>query len=141
MQNFNHYTSAYLDWNLGLDLEGGPAIDIPCDAPIIMNATSGEFYKNPMFYAMGTFAKFMPPGAVRVKVTSNLNFTVNSDSKPDPETLRRLLLQRRTERANEPTAAPLPTFPPFPTPTVPKTVHCLATVNPDNSTTVVLYNG
>ena len=32
----------------------------------MVNITSDEFYKQPMFYAMGHFAKFIPEGSVRV---------------------------------------------------------------------------
>ena len=56
-----------MDWNFALDLEGGPnwaANEV--DAGIIVNATSGEFYKNPIFYAMGHFSKFIPRGSVRL---------------------------------------------------------------------------
>lgn len=56
----NLWTSAYLDWNLALDTAGGPNFNLPTDAAIIVNATSNEFYKNPIFYALGNFSKFIP---------------------------------------------------------------------------------
>jgi len=56
-----------------LDLNGGPnwAKNF-VDSPIIVNATSGEFYKQPMFYALGHFSKFLPANSFRIGLKSNL---------------------------------------------------------------------
>ncbi|RZF32141.1 hypothetical protein LSTR_LSTR004004 [Laodelphax striatellus] len=65
IENLNHWVNGYMDWNLALDETGGPnLINLTCDAPIIMNTTSNEFYKQPMFYVLGHFSKFLKPGAV-----------------------------------------------------------------------------
>lgn len=46
----------WTDWNLCLDVNGGPNwVENFVDSPIIVNATLDEFYKQPMFYAMGHF--------------------------------------------------------------------------------------
>ena len=37
------------------------------DSPIIINATAGEYYRQPFFYALGHFSKFLVPGSVRVE--------------------------------------------------------------------------
>ncbi|XP_042894163.1 lysosomal acid glucosylceramidase-like [Penaeus japonicus] len=56
-----------VDWNLALDTTGGPNWAANrVDAPIIVNATADEFYKQPMFYALGHFSKFVPGGSVHV---------------------------------------------------------------------------
>uniref|UniRef100_A0A1B6LCM5 Glucosylceramidase n=1 Tax=Graphocephala atropunctata TaxID=36148 RepID=A0A1B6LCM5_9HEMI len=150
IQNFNHWTSLYLDWNLALDTSGGPFQELPIDAAIIVNETSGEFYKNPMFYALGHFSKFIPPGSRRVDVQSSLNN--GSDSREQlGEKAASLLLQRFSQstvaadpgrQEDLPAATPttLPTFPPTPELKLPKTVICLATANSDNSSTVVVFN-
>ena len=50
-----------------LDESGGPNwAGNQVDAPIIANLTSQEVYKQPMYYALGHFTKFIPPGSVRV---------------------------------------------------------------------------
>lgn len=48
------------------------------DAPIITNSTSGEIYKQPMFYAIGHFSRFITEGSVRidVKTTNEMVKTV-----------------------------------------------------------------
>lgn len=46
----------WTDYNLCLDLQGGPSwVDNYLDAPIIVNATGDEFYKQPMYYFLGHF--------------------------------------------------------------------------------------
>ncbi|CAG2183901.1 unnamed protein product, partial [Oppiella nova] len=64
----NHHTVGWTDWNMVLDTSGGPSW-IPgnrFDSPIIANPDAHEYYRQPSFYAMAHFAKFLRPGAVRV---------------------------------------------------------------------------
>lgn len=49
------------------DYTNGPGLD----SPIIVNATSDEFYKQPMFYAIGHFSKFVIPGSQRIYSTTD----------------------------------------------------------------------
>nr|CAD7431410.1 unnamed protein product [Timema monikensis] len=74
IQDMNHWVSGWVDWNLALDLTGGPnwARNF-VDAAVIVNATADEFYKQPMFYALGHFSKFVPEGSVRVQVNLSTN--------------------------------------------------------------------
>jgi len=52
----NHWYSGWIDWNLALDEKGGPNwVMNYVDSPVIVNATGAEFYKQPMFYALGHF--------------------------------------------------------------------------------------
>lgn len=55
------------------------------DSPIIVKLdtfwTPDEFYKQPMFYALGHFSRFLPPGSRRVhhKLTGKSNVGVDLD--------------------------------------------------------------
>ncbi|KAF7286897.1 hypothetical protein GWI33_003164 [Rhynchophorus ferrugineus] len=72
--DLEHNVSGWTDWNMALSTSGGPTfIYNYVDSPIIVNTTSGEFYKQPMFYALGHFSKFLLPGSVRIatKVSSS----------------------------------------------------------------------
>lgn len=72
LDDLNHWTSGWVDWNLAVDLLGGPNwVKNYVDSPIIVNASSNEFYKQPMFYALGHFAKFVPPGSVRLDLSTS----------------------------------------------------------------------
>ncbi|CAG2059122.1 unnamed protein product, partial [Timema podura] len=76
----NHWVVGWVDWNLVLDLDGGPNwANNTVDAPIIVNATADEFYKQPMFYALAHFSKFVPPGSVHIglETENNSNFIEN----------------------------------------------------------------
>lgn len=68
LQDLNHWASGWTDWNLALNTQGGPnwAKNF-VDSPIIVNSTAQEFYKQPMYYALGHFSKFLPRGSVRIE--------------------------------------------------------------------------
>ncbi|PIO61319.1 hypothetical protein TELCIR_17159, partial [Teladorsagia circumcincta] len=54
--DLNNFVTGWTDWNMCLNEQGGPNwVENFVDSPIIVNATSDEFYKQPMFYAMGHF--------------------------------------------------------------------------------------
>jgi glucosylceramidase len=36
------------------------------DSPVIINNTIDEFYKQPMYYALGHFSKYIPEDSVRI---------------------------------------------------------------------------
>lgn len=73
-----HWTSGWTDWNLALNMNGGPNwAQNWCDAPIIVDEINNGYYKQPSFYAMGHFSKFLPPGSIRIG-TNIVNDTTNS---------------------------------------------------------------
>ncbi len=54
IEDVNHWSVGWTDWNLALDMEGGPNwTENFVDSPIIVDADAGVFYKQPMFYALG----------------------------------------------------------------------------------------
>jgi glucosylceramidase len=74
LETLNNWYTGWTDWNLALNLQGGPNwVGNFVDSPIIVNSSSGEFYKQPMFYAMGHFSAFLPRDSVRVGLVSNLS--------------------------------------------------------------------
>ncbi|GAB9477345.1 putative glucosylceramidase 3 [Globisporangium polare] len=65
--DLNNFAGGWTDWNLVLDTNGGPnwAKNF-VDAPILVDEVGGkEFYKQPMYYVMGHFSKFVPAGSTR----------------------------------------------------------------------------
>lgn len=71
--SLENWSTGWTDWNLALDLKGGPNwAKNNVDSAILIDTSSSPantFYRNPMYYALGHFSKFIPPGAVRVKTT------------------------------------------------------------------------
>uniref|UniRef100_A0A8C6VRN3 Glucosylceramidase n=2 Tax=Naja naja TaxID=35670 RepID=A0A8C6VRN3_NAJNA len=67
LENLNHHVVGWIDWNLALDLQGGPNwVKNYVDSPIIVDASSDIFYKQPMFYHLGHFSKFIVEGSQHV---------------------------------------------------------------------------
>ncbi|XP_029161309.1 lysosomal acid glucosylceramidase-like [Nylanderia fulva] len=64
IENLNHWVCGWIDWNIALDGRGGPSwFKNYMDLPIIVNSKKDEFYKQPMFYAISHFSKFVPRGS------------------------------------------------------------------------------
>ncbi|VDK28999.1 unnamed protein product [Gongylonema pulchrum] len=100
IEDLSNWVTGWTDWNLCLDLKGGPNLAKNyVDAPIIVNATADEFYKQPMFYVLGHFSKFIRPGSVRIGLhfySKPISYEGVAFSTP---TLQRVLvlLNRRTK--------------------------------------------
>ncbi|XP_021368605.1 glucosylceramidase-like [Mizuhopecten yessoensis] len=70
LEDLGHWVTGWTDWNIALNMEGGPNwVRNFVDSPIIVNAETDEFYKQPMFYALGHFSKFLPPGSTRISLS------------------------------------------------------------------------
>lgn len=68
LSNFNHSTVGYLDWNMILNSTGGPNyVKGTTDAPVILSKDFKEMYKQPMYFSMAHFSKFIPPGSIRIE--------------------------------------------------------------------------
>jgi glucosylceramidase len=75
IQDLNHWVTGWTDWNMALDENGGPNwANNLVDSAVIVNQTSDEFYKQPMFYIMGHFSKFVLENSVRVEVDLRGNY-------------------------------------------------------------------
>ncbi|KAK9892232.1 hypothetical protein WA026_019033 [Henosepilachna vigintioctopunctata] len=73
INDLNNWVTGWVDWNLALNLEGGPTyVKNFVDSPILVNAEAEEFYKQPMYYAIGHFSKFLPEHSVRIDVSSSI---------------------------------------------------------------------
>ncbi|XP_052738203.1 lysosomal acid glucosylceramidase isoform X1 [Bicyclus anynana] len=69
LDDLNNFVIGWIDWNLCLDDKGGPNwAHNYVDAPILVYGDKDEFIKQPMYYAMGHFSKFMPRGSKRIEV-------------------------------------------------------------------------
>lgn len=68
-----------------LDLNGGPTyISNFCDSPIIVNATGQEFLKQPMYYGLGHFSKFVPRDSQKIFASGfDNNVPVTAFKRPD----------------------------------------------------------
>jgi len=88
IRDLTHWVVGWTDWNMVLDMQGGPNwANNGQSAPIHVNPQAGEFYKNPSFYAMGHFSKFLPPGSKRIRtnpeIIDNDRFQTGAFLRPD----------------------------------------------------------
>jgi glucosylceramidase len=69
IQDLNHWTIGWVDWNLLLDQTGGPNhVGNFCSAPILGDTRSGEIAYQISYYYIGHFSRFIRPGYVRILV-------------------------------------------------------------------------
>lgn len=122
-----------MDWNLALDLEGGPTLSFAIDAAVIVNQTSGEFYKQPVFYAMGHFSKFVQPNSKKVHVSSNHSSNIGHVAKPDKDLIKHMLHQTKLLTLDINTIIES-------LQATPQVVEALAFANPDDSFTIMVLN-
>jgi glucosylceramidase len=89
MTLLKNWGTGWVDWNLVLDMSGGPSwMGNTVDSPIRVNSTAGEFYKQPHYYAMGHFSKFLPRDSVHFDVqTDNDNIHTVGFIRPDGGTV------------------------------------------------------
>lgn len=66
-KDLNNWVTGWTDWNLALNEEGGPNwANYNLDATILVNAEKDEFYRQPTFYSIGHFSKYIPEDSVRI---------------------------------------------------------------------------
>ncbi|MDD4688848.1 MAG: glycoside hydrolase family 30 beta sandwich domain-containing protein [Eubacteriales bacterium] len=77
--NFNNYLTAFTDWNLVLDEQGGPNhVGNFCDAPIMVDTKKDKIHIHNSYYYIGHFSKYVKKGAKRIgfsKYTNDLSVT------------------------------------------------------------------
>ncbi|XP_035230639.1 lysosomal acid glucosylceramidase-like, partial [Stegodyphus dumicola] len=67
IQDLLNWSIGWIDWNLVLDMQGGPNwVKNFVDSPIIINSSTKEFYKQPMYYIIAHFSKCLPRGSYRI---------------------------------------------------------------------------
>jgi glucosylceramidase len=72
INDFNNGTTAWTDWNILLDEQGGPNhVQNFCFAPVHADTKNGKLIYTNSYYYIGHFSKFIRPGAKRIAVSSS----------------------------------------------------------------------
>jgi glucosylceramidase len=72
IQDLNHWTEGWIDWNLMLDTSGGPNhVGNFCSAPLLVDTQRDALLLQSSFHYIGHFARFIHPGARRALCTSS----------------------------------------------------------------------
>lgn len=92
LQHLEYGYVGWVDWNMVLNMTGGYTyINFLADAPIVISEDGKEFYKQPMFYALGHFAKFIIPGSVRIE-TILLEKTIRAIGFIRPDNIKAIII-------------------------------------------------
>ncbi len=72
INDLRNYNEGYIDWNLFLDDTGGPNhVNNLCSSPILLNIFHEQLLKNPSYYYIGHFSKYIKPGAIQIASSIN----------------------------------------------------------------------
>jgi glucosylceramidase len=72
IQDLNHWTVGWIDWNLLLDEQGGPNhVGNFCSAPLLADTAADRLLPQSSYAYIGHFARFVAPGAQRVLCAAN----------------------------------------------------------------------
>lgn len=67
INDLNNGCTAWIDWNMALDITGGPNhVGNNCDAPILIDTKSGKVLYQSSYYYIGHFSRFILPGSKRI---------------------------------------------------------------------------
>ena len=70
INDLNAGCTAWIDWNMALDMQGGPNhVGNFCDAPILIDTKTTEVLYQNTFYYIGQFSRFIKPGSKRIGCT------------------------------------------------------------------------
>ena len=97
--DFSNFCEAYIEWNLVLDMQGGPNhVGNYCDAPIICDPEFDVYHVNSSYHAIGHFSKHIQKGAVRIDSPTDHPFIKNVAFK-NPSGDIVLIFQNETDEA------------------------------------------
>lgn len=101
INDLNRWTVGWIDWNLLLDMQGGPNhVGNYCSAPILADPATGELHYQSSYYAIGHFSRFVRPGAQRILcATSHDLLEAAAFRNPDGQ-VAVVLLNRADEAAH-----------------------------------------
>lgn len=97
--DINQWTSAYLDWNLFLDIYGGPGIaENYCAAPILLDWEAQCLRILPSYYYIGHFSKFIRRGSRRICTESSEKLLECTGVKNPDGTVAVIIMNRSGDR-------------------------------------------
>lgn len=98
IHDFNSGTEAWTDWNILLDMQGGPNhVGNFCVAPIHADTATGKIIYTPSYYYIGHFSKFIRPGAKRVSCAPSRSILEATSFLNPDSSLATVVLNRSDE--------------------------------------------
>uniref|UniRef100_A0AAR2K552 Glucosylceramidase n=1 Tax=Pygocentrus nattereri TaxID=42514 RepID=A0AAR2K552_PYGNA len=98
IEDLNNHVTGWTDWNLALDQGGGPNwVKNFVDSTIIVDHSRDVFYKQPTFYSMAHFSKFLWEGSQRVGVSTSGHSALESSAFIRPDGSAALIVLNRSD--------------------------------------------
>lgn len=99
IESLNHWSVGFVDWNMAVNSHGPRTKPEYGDCTVMVDLEKDEFYKNPMFYALAHFSKFIRNGSVRIQSTmmSENSNTVQHTATKNPDGTTSVFLQNRSK--------------------------------------------
>ena len=98
--DLNNGTVGWMDWNLALDMEGGPNwAGNNCDALVLCDSYNDAFYMQPMFYYFAHFTKFMTPDSVSIRAELNVSGDVRCTACKTPDNQIVVVVQNASDQS------------------------------------------
>ena len=72
INDLNNGSEGYIDWNLSLNLKGGPNhVGNFCEAPLLIDEKNNKIKYMPSYFCIGHFSKYLNKGDIRIETTSS----------------------------------------------------------------------
>lgn len=99
IQDLNHWSVGWIDWNMVLDETGGPNhVGNYCSAPILVDTTKQEVLYQSSYYYIGHFARFIKPRAKRILSTSTKD-ELEVTAFVNPDGRKAVVILNRSDRS------------------------------------------
>ncbi len=99
IQDLNHWTVGWVDWNLVLDEVGGPNhVGNYCSAPILADTKTGKVHYQSSYWYLGHFSRFIQAGARRVTGVSTRD-ELETTAFLNPDGTVAVVIMNRTENS------------------------------------------
>lgn len=99
INDFNNYSEGWIDWNLCLDMQGGPTyVGNFCEAPIMVDAENDQLHYMASYYYLGHFSKFIDIGATRVYCGNDARDHLYSTAFVNPDGTTVVVIENTSSR-------------------------------------------
>lgn len=101
IEDFNHGTNGYIDWNILLDSKGGPNHKNNfCNSPAMLTEDNSDYIKTLAFYYIGHFSKFVNPGAHRIAFSKYSSDIIMTAFKNTDKSIAIIMLNKSSYNIN-----------------------------------------
>jgi len=95
INDLNRWTVAWLDWNLILDIQGGPNhVGNYCSAPMIVDTNTQEIFYQSSYFYIGHFSRFIKQGDSILEIENDTNLLSLSSVSKHKDKINTVILNK-----------------------------------------------